>query len=87
MLTADDSLGIGRHPCPGMRFAKLENIVIVAFFLAYFDEIKVTDGSGKPLTRIPDCDINNHGTRKPNQQILLQLTSRKEDEALEGFDE
>ncbi|KAG8879820.1 hypothetical protein FRB97_001351 [Tulasnella sp. 331] len=40
--------GSGRHPCRGMRFAKLEMNVILAFFLARF-QYEVLDGSGKKL--------------------------------------
>lgn len=77
-MRADVSTGVGRHPCPGMRFAKLENSVIVAFFLAYFDEIRLTDARGKPVARVPDCNINNHSSHKPDEQILLKYKLRNE---------
>ena len=58
-----------------MRFAKLENSVIVAFFLAYFDDIKLTDAKGNATT-VPDCNINNHSSKKPERQILLKYKVR-----------
>lgn len=61
-----------------MRFAKLENNVIVALFLAYFDDIKLTDAKGNPMSRVPDCKINNTSSKKPDQQILLKYKLREE---------
>lgn len=70
--------GAGRHPCPGMRFAKLENTVVTAFFLAYFDEIRLTDAKGKQVAKVPDCNLNNHSAQKPDRPILLKYKLRKE---------
>jgi sterol 14-demethylase len=57
-----------------MRFAKLENNVIAAFFLAYFDKFSLEDAAGRPLTRVPDADRNNHSASKPKQKLFLNLT-------------
>jgi len=73
--------GAARHPCPGMRFAKLENTVVVAFFLAYFDEIRLSDAKGNQVNRVPDCNLNNHSSQKPVDQILLKYKLRKESAA------
>ncbi|KAK5111431.1 hypothetical protein LTR62_004883 [Meristemomyces frigidus] len=64
--------GVARHPCLGMRFAKLENNLIVAFFLAYFSEIKLANADGTETTRIPATDINNHTARLPHEHIWLK---------------
>lgn len=61
-----------------MRFAKLENNVIVAFFLAYFDEIRLTDAEGARVHRVPDCNLNNHNSHKPDKTILLKYKARQE---------
>jgi len=66
--------GAGRHPCLGMRFAKLENNVIAAFFLAYFDKFSLEDAAGRTLTRVPDADRNAHSASKPKQKLFLNLT-------------
>ncbi|KAK4542279.1 hypothetical protein LTR36_006932 [Oleoguttula mirabilis] len=64
--------GLARHPCLGMRFAKLENNLIVAFFLAYFDEIKLSDAKGNETTRIPQTDRNKHTAHKPAEKVYLK---------------
>ncbi|KAK5120820.1 hypothetical protein LTR85_005887 [Meristemomyces frigidus] len=64
--------GLARHPCLGMRFAKLENNLIVAFFLAYFDEIKLSDAKGNETTRIPPTNRNRHSAHKPDEKIYLK---------------
>lgn len=55
-----------------MRFAKLENNLIVAFFLAYFDEIKLSDAQGIETTRIPPTNRNSHTAHKPDEKIYLK---------------
>ncbi|KAK4565693.1 hypothetical protein LTR86_003541 [Recurvomyces mirabilis] len=64
--------GAGRHPCLGMRFAKLENNIIVAFFLAYFSDIKLANADGSETTRIPETNRNNHTAHKPNEHVWLK---------------
>ena len=48
----------GRHPCTGMRVAKLEIKILVAFMLAGF-EFNVVDKFGKPLKESPRPDRND----------------------------
>jgi len=63
--------GAGRHPCLGMRFAKLEQNIIVAFFLAYFDfEL------AEPKGRVPDIDVNGHNAKKPNEDVRIRYWKR-----------
>ncbi|EMC93962.1 hypothetical protein BAUCODRAFT_216247 [Baudoinia panamericana UAMH 10762] len=64
--------GLGRHPCAGQRFAKLENNVIVAFFLAYFDDVKVVDKTGKPISKLPSAERNNSSAQKPTKRVYLK---------------
>lgn len=45
--------GTGRHPCLGMRFAKLEVKIILALFLTQF-EYDVVDPAGRPMTKLPE---------------------------------
>ena len=42
----------GRHPCLGMRFAKLEIKAIIALFLMQYD-YKLVDTSGNPVSKLP----------------------------------
>ncbi|KAH9828353.1 Cytochrome-P450 6A1, partial [Teratosphaeria destructans] len=64
--------GLGRHPCLGMRFAKLENTMIVAFFLAYFDDIKLADEQGRETDRVPPVNRNRYTAHKPDEIIYLK---------------
>ena len=68
--------GGGRHPCLGMRFAKLEQNIIVAFFLAYFD-FKLCDKDGRPSDKLPRVDVNGLSAAKPNSQVYLKYELRE----------
>lgn len=48
----------GRHPCAGMRAAKLEIKVAIALFLSKFD-YELVDASGKLLKSLPQPDRND----------------------------
>ncbi|KAG6834815.1 hypothetical protein H0H93_007184 [Arthromyces matolae] len=50
--------GAGRHPCPGMKVAKLEVKMIVAFLIHAF-EFNVVDATGNPVYSIPQPDYND----------------------------
>ena len=50
--------GAGRHPCIGMRFAKLEIKCIAAMFLSAFD-YDVVDGNDHVLHEMPEPARNN----------------------------
>ena len=43
----------GRHPCLGMRFAKLEVKIIIAMFLTRY-AYSLVDGQGKKLEKLPE---------------------------------
>ena len=49
---------LGRHPCAGMKVAKLEIKVIVAFFLAGY-EYDVVNSEGKFPEQLPKPDYND----------------------------
>lgn len=66
--------GVGRHPCLGMRFAKLEINLIVAFFVAYFDNIQLCDERGNPTSKLPAVDRNRHTAHLPDERIYLKYT-------------
>ncbi|KAK3073790.1 hypothetical protein LTR53_004314 [Teratosphaeriaceae sp. CCFEE 6253] len=63
--------GVARHPCLGMRFAKLEMAVILAFFVAYFDDFVVSDAQGNETSRIPPPNRNFHTAHKPDEKVYL----------------
>ncbi|KAJ7131552.1 cytochrome P450 [Mycena crocata] len=50
--------GAGRHPCAGMKIAKLEMKLVLAMFLAGF-EYQIVDLAGKPLSAVPQIDRND----------------------------
>ncbi|KAL8281305.1 hypothetical protein RQP46_006339 [Phenoliferia psychrophenolica] len=67
--------GISRHPCLGMRFAKLESNMILAYFVAKFD-FQLTDAGGKALASLPPLDENAHSAVKPTTPVFLKYTQR-----------
>ncbi|TDL20337.1 cytochrome P450 [Rickenella mellea] len=50
--------GTGRHPCSGMRFAKLEVKTILALFLTRY-EAEIVDESGSKVSELPSPDRNS----------------------------
>ncbi|TVY35052.1 Sterol 14-demethylase [Lachnellula occidentalis] len=67
--------GAARHPCLGMRFAKLEQNIITAFFIAMFD-YELTDKEGTPVSATPPVDFNKHSATKA-KGVYLKYTLRK----------
>lgn len=50
--------GAGRHPCIGMRWAKLQQNIILAYALAMY-KWSACDAEGKPsFTYDPKTDVN-----------------------------
>jgi cytochrome P450 len=69
--------GSGRHPCLGMRFAKLEAIIIAAYFVAMF-EYELSDKDGKRLTKPPPpVNRNQNQVQKPAVPIYIRYKERK----------
>ncbi|KAM0723681.1 hypothetical protein Q7P37_000669 [Cladosporium fusiforme] len=68
--------GVGRHPCLGMRFAKLENNIIAAFWVARFESMEVVDAQGKPAD-MPPVNHNAHNAHKPAQKVFLKYKPRE----------
>ncbi|KAJ7262357.1 cytochrome P450 [Mycena rebaudengoi] len=69
--------GIGRHPCAGMKVAKLEMKVVLALFLAGFDYDTV-DGAGRPLTAVPEIDRNDIHLARPLQPCTIKFKRTEE---------
>ena len=70
--------GVGRHPCPGQRFAKLESNVITAFFLAYFD-FDFCDEKGTTEGAVPpQVNLNAFSAHKPKEPTFLKLKRRSD---------
>lgn len=59
-----------------MRFAKLEQNIITAYFLASFD-FHLEDRSGNKLVNPPKVDVNGHSAHKPKNGPLLRVTPRE----------
>ncbi|KAF3011131.1 hypothetical protein E8E13_011429 [Curvularia kusanoi] len=68
--------GVARHPCLGMRFAKLEQNIITAYFVASFD-FGLEDEAGKKLAVAPKIDQNGHSACKPEEALYLRVTPRE----------
>ncbi|KAL9056429.1 MAG: hypothetical protein Q9162_002910 [Coniocarpon cinnabarinum] len=64
--------GAGRHLCLGMRFAKLEITLVVAYFLANFS-YEMCDSKGVSLDSVPLPNINSRTASKPEQKVLFKL--------------
>lgn len=68
--------GSGRHPCIGMRFAKLEQNIITAYFLASFD-FHLENERGEKLGVPPKINQNGHSACKPKNPPYLRVSTRK----------
>ncbi|KAF2660583.1 cytochrome P450 6A1 [Lophiostoma macrostomum CBS 122681] len=64
--------GVARHPCLGMRFAKLEQNIITAYFLASFD-FQLEDKNGNKLIEAPKVNLNGHSAHKPKVPQILRV--------------
>ncbi|KAI9089392.1 cytochrome P450 [Phlyctochytrium arcticum] len=67
--------GAGRHPCLGIRFAKLEMKIICAMALATYS-FATSDAQGnlKPMNTLPQPNRNNIHTQKPVKPVYLRYT-------------
>lgn len=68
--------GGGRHPCLGMKTARMEYSLIAAHFLAQFD-FSLADAHGAPMARVPDVNIEGWGADKPTVPMRLRYTVRE----------
>ncbi|KJA20465.1 hypothetical protein HYPSUDRAFT_43159, partial [Hypholoma sublateritium FD-334 SS-4] len=65
--------GVGRHPCTGMKVAKLEIKLVVAMILATY-EFDVVDSSGRPSKNLPEHDRNDiHQARPVGEHVYLKF--------------
>ena len=71
--------GSGRHPCLGMRFAKLEMSVVLAHFLAAFD-FETVERDGRRMETLPSVDQNGHAASRPTRPMYLKVKKREESE-------
>lgn len=69
--------GAGRHPCLGMKFAKLENTIITAFWIASFQSVALVDADGSKTTP-PPVNLNADASHKPARQVFIDYTLRKQ---------
>ncbi|KAH8114660.1 cytochrome P450 [Phellopilus nigrolimitatus] len=66
--------GVGRHPCTGMRFAKLEIKVILALFLLKYDYSAV-DATGLSVNTLPEPDRDNLSKPRPMKPVFIKYQS------------
>ena len=62
-------LCLGRHPCPGMRIAKLEIKVVLAMILLGY-EYELVDGNGDYPKAVPEQNRNDIHQVSPPLWIL-----------------
>ncbi|KAK3202400.1 hypothetical protein GRF29_161g1074532 [Pseudopithomyces chartarum] len=68
--------GVGKHPCLGVRFAKLEQYLIVAFFTTMFDYV-ACDKEGNAITTPTPIDLNAFSARRPEPRVYLRYGLKK----------
>ncbi|KAJ2967473.1 hypothetical protein NUW58_g10445 [Xylaria curta] len=69
--------GSGRHPCLGMKFAKLEMALITAYWVAMFDfEFSDKDGNRIVPAGPLMMDRNLHSAKKPEKNMYLRYKLR-----------
>lgn len=69
--------GSGRHPCLGMRFAKLEMPLANAYLVAMFD-FELSNKDGSPRTEpLPSINRNLNQMNRPNELVYLRYKPRK----------
>jgi cytochrome P450 len=74
--------GVGRHPCQGMRFAKLEVNIITAFFVAALDFAGgLEDENGLKLDEMENGNINDIANNIPKKPFFLRFTRRNDPSA------
>lgn len=59
-----------------MRFAKLEQNIITAYFVAEF-EFDLTDKNGRSIPTVPKVDFNAYSAAKPNSLMYLKYRPRE----------
>lgn len=59
-----------------MRFAKLEQVLITAFWLSMFD-YELVNKDGQPMTNIPRENINAFSAHKPDQKVYFKYKLRE----------
>jgi hypothetical protein len=59
-----------------VRFAKLEQNIITAYFIASFD-FTLQNEKGATVTEVPLVDLNGRAAAKPSVRQLLKITPRE----------
>ena len=67
--------GSGRHPCLGMRFAKLEMTLVVGWFVGAF-EFETVERDGRKMVEMPRVDQNEHAASGPTRPMWLKVKKR-----------
>ncbi|KAI0799377.1 cytochrome P450 6A1 [Xylaria sp. FL0064] len=70
--------GSGRHPCLGMKFAKLEMALITAYWVGMFDfEFSDKDGNRTIPSEPLMMNRNLHSAKKPEKNMYLRYKLRE----------
>ncbi|KAK3402796.1 cytochrome P450 [Sordaria brevicollis] len=68
--------GAGRHPCLGMRLAKLEIAILVANLVSMFD-FSLCDKKGRHMSEAPETNRSNHTSSGPDTPVRLKYKLRE----------
>jgi cytochrome P450 len=68
--------GTGRHPCLGMRFAKLESNIITVFFCSMFD-FELLNENFELMDTQPPININNWQASPPDKKVYIKYKLRE----------
>ncbi|CAM1505994.1 Fc.00g116310.m01.CDS01 [Cosmosporella sp. VM-42] len=68
--------GSGNHPCPAMRFAKLNIIVPTVMFIVCYD-FEMCDREGTKVTKpLPKLNFDRVGAGRPSQEVYMKCRVR-----------
>ncbi|KAJ4247494.1 hypothetical protein NW762_013171 [Fusarium torreyae] len=68
--------GSGNHPCPAMRFAKLNIVVPTVLFLATYD-FTLCDAQGRTTKEpLPSLTFDRVGAGRPSGKVYMKCVSR-----------
>ena len=67
----------GCHPCVGMKFVRLEQNIIIAYWLAMYDDFRVVDEKGNVIHEAPATDFNAHASGKLKDPVYLKYEAAR----------
>jgi hypothetical protein len=59
-----------------MKFAKLEQTIVLVLFLATFDEFSLCDSKGNAMAEPPPLKLEQYGPSKPEKEAYIRYHVR-----------